>query len=96
MIMICGVCFAAWWKGLKNNNRQLGRMMKFIFVCSQRNETFESAYFTILGNKGVVTDKDGNRMLDAKVVLTKPCPICGETHDYHASELVCPFEGSET
>jgi len=65
--------------------------MKLIFVCPTRNEVFESADFTILDNRGVITDGSGNRVLDAKVALNGPCPFCGKKHVYHAGELSCPF-----
>ena len=67
--------------------------MKFIFVCPNRNEVFESAEFRIIENRGVVTNAAGNRTLDAKVALNEPCPLCGEKHVYDAGELSCPFTG---
>ncbi|UCF95589.1 MAG: hypothetical protein JSW39_10325 [Desulfobacterales bacterium] len=69
--------------------------MKFIFVCPSKNEVFASADFNILENRGVITDAAGNKTLDAKVVLSRACPLCGEKHVYHASELACPFESPE-
>lgn len=65
--------------------------MNFVFVCSEQNKIFESADFSILDNKGVITDEAGDKTLDAKVALNKPCPFCGKKHVYHASELLCPF-----
>ena len=67
--------------------------IKFIFNCPTKNKTFESSDFNILDNKGVITDKAGNRTLDAKVALNEPCPFCGQKHVYHAGELACPFGG---
>ncbi|MBI9085578.1 MAG: hypothetical protein JEZ11_18415 [Desulfobacterales bacterium] len=67
--------------------------MEFLFVCPNRNRTFETAAFTIVENRGVVIDAAGNKTLDAKVVLDEPCPFCGEAHVYHAGELSCPFAG---
>jgi len=67
--------------------------VKFIFVCPNENEVFESSDFKILDNRGIITDDAGNKSLDAKVALDKPCPICGQKHVYHASELSCPFTG---
>jgi len=69
--------------------------MKFIFVCPIQNKEFESADFRVLENKGVLTDEAGNKTLDAKVALNEPCPFCGQKHTYHASELSCPFTGSD-
>jgi hypothetical protein len=67
--------------------------VKFIFVCPNKNEVFESSDFKIVDNRGVITDDAGNRTLDAKVALDEPCPFCGQKHVYHAGELTCPFAG---
>ena len=67
--------------------------VKFIFVCPLQNKVFESSDFAIVENRGVITDKAGNKTLDAKVALDKPCPFCGKKHVYHALELSCPFNG---
>ena len=60
-------------------------------LCPAQNEVFENADFIILENRGVITDADGNKTLDAKVALNQPCPFCGRKHVYHAGELCCPF-----
>lgn len=67
--------------------------MNFIFVCRDQNRVFESNDFSIVENKGVSDDGNGNKVLDAQVVLNQPCPYCGKKHVYRASELVCPFNG---
>ena len=69
--------------------------MKFIFSCPIHNKVFESADFSVLENKGILTDEAGNKTLDAKVALSPPCPFCGQKHVYHASELSCPFGSFE-
>ncbi|MGA8179789.1 MAG: hypothetical protein WB792_06990 [Desulfobacterales bacterium] len=69
--------------------------MKFAFVCPKKQKAFESASFEIIGNKGITLDVKGNKFLDAKVALDKPCPFCGEKHVYHVRELSCPFGSSE-
>jgi len=66
--------------------------IKFIFICPNKNQVFERADFTMLENRGFITDEAGNKTLDAKVALDEPCPFCGEKHVYHASELSCPFK----
>jgi hypothetical protein len=68
--------------------------MKFIFFCPTQHKEFESANFRVSENKGVVTDEAGNKTLDAKVALNESCPFCGQKHVYHASELSCPYSGS--
>ena len=68
-------------------------LMKFIFVCPNQNREFESSDFRILDNRGVISDRAGNKTLDAKVALENPCPFCGTKHVYHAHELSCPFSG---
>ena len=65
--------------------------MEFVFTCPEHNKVFESAEFSILEYNGVVTDRQGNKFLDAKVALDEPCPFCGGKHVYHATELVCPL-----
>lgn len=66
--------------------------MEFIFICTKRNMTFESADFNITENRGVISDSSGNKILDAKIELNESCPFCEEKHVYLASELSCPFE----
>lgn len=66
--------------------------MNFIFFCPEKQQTFETAEFQLTDNNGVQTDSSGNRYLDARVVLTAPCPYCGSLHEYHATELSCPFQ----
>lgn len=65
----------------------------FIFICPNKNKVFDSSDFEIVDNRGITTDNAGNKYLDAKVALTKPCPVCGQKHVYLASELSCPFKG---
>ena len=65
--------------------------VKFIFVCPDKNEVFESSNFKILDNRGVTTDDAGNKILDEKVALNEPCPCCSQKHVYHANELAYPF-----
>jgi hypothetical protein len=77
----------------KNKGTGGETLMKFVFVCPNQNEVFESSDFTILDNRGVVCDEAGNKTLDAKVALKNPCPFCGAKHVYHARELSCPFSG---
>jgi Zn finger protein HypA/HybF involved in hydrogenase expression len=67
--------------------------MKFSFVCPHSHTVFETDAFTIVENRGVITDAEGNRRLDAKVALDHPCPLCGQRHLFRADELVCPFGG---
>jgi hypothetical protein len=70
--------------------------VEFVFVCPNRLESFYSADFLITENRGVACDAAGNRYLDARVQLTSPCPLCGESHDFAAKDLVCPFGGNNT
>ena len=79
------------------HDREIGTrgdpFMKFIFVCPNQNREFESSDFRILDKRGVISDKDGNKTLNAKVALENPCPFCGVKHVYDARELACPFSG---
>lgn len=67
--------------------------MDLMFICLETQKVFYTHHFKIDNFKGVSSDAFGNKTLDATVVLTKPCPLCGHLHSYHASELVCPFSG---
>lgn len=74
----------------------MAKNVNFLFVCPDTGKVFGSTAFSILENRGVITDEAGNRTLDAKVALDEPCPFCGRKHVYHASELLCPYTGSVT
>jgi len=65
--------------------------MKFVFICPEKNKTFESMDFKVIENRGIITDKTGSRQLDAKVELASSCPHCGKRHIFHVNELTCPF-----
>jgi hypothetical protein len=65
--------------------------MTFSFFCPERHQTFETDAYRIIEEKGVTTDGSGNKIWDAKVELTGPCPFCGKAHCYAASEIACPF-----
>ncbi len=69
--------------------------MKFVFVCPEQNEIFEADDFEMIENRGIVTDKAGNKALDAKIALFSPCPFCGKRHIFHVSEMMCPFAGNK-
>jgi len=71
-----------------------GLEMKFLFICPVRQEAFDSSDFQIVDNRGIAVDPDGNRYLNARIRLTAPCPFCGVHHEYHASELACPFSAN--
>ena len=70
--------------------------MRFSFVCRETGELFESADFKVVDDHGVKLDEFGNKVLDAGVELTGPCPLCGKKHTYHARELSCPFEAGNS
>ncbi len=67
--------------------------MKFVFVCPEKQETFEmeTEDFKVVENKGVAEDEGGTKRMDAKVELTSPCPQCGKSHIFDVNELTCPF-----
>ncbi len=65
--------------------------MRLAFNCPGTGRTFSSESYDITENRGVVADGLGNKTLDANVVLTIPCPYCGELHTYRAADLPCPF-----
>ena len=65
--------------------------MNFTFVCPKTNRSFNSKQFVIIENHGVKIDNGGNKILDATIELTLPCPYCGQKHLFHASEITCPL-----
>lgn len=69
--------------------------MKFVFVCPEKQNVFERASFEINNNKGIALNMKGNKSLNSKVKINKPCSFCSIKHVYHASELSCPFECPE-
>ncbi len=65
--------------------------MELVFNCRRTSAVFKSDQYDIQDHQGVKTDANGQRYLDANVVLTTPCPHCGEKHRYRANELACPL-----
>ncbi len=65
--------------------------MELTFTCPEMGGYFNCSGFRISDNRGIVTDEDGNRTMDAEVELEEPCPLCGGIHKYHISEIACPF-----
>ena len=65
--------------------------MNFIFTCPNTQELFHSEQFDVVDNQGVVIDSAGNKVLDAKVQLTSPCPPCGERHIFKAGRFIMPL-----
>ena len=65
--------------------------MKFIFICPKENKVFENDKFKIIEDQGISIDEFGNKIWDAKVELSSPCPFCGLRHVFYVSELPCPF-----
>ena len=74
--------------------QQQQTMMSLLFLCPRTGQDFTSCHFEIRESNGVVRDEHGAKTLDAKVVLTAPCPCCGERHIYRAADLSCPFAKS--
>ena len=68
--------------------------MKFVFICPETSKTFESNEFKIIEDKGIILDDLGNKVWDAKVELSSPCPFCGKIHIFRVNELPCPFTNS--
>ncbi|MFO7760406.1 MAG: hypothetical protein ACQES8_05905 [Thermodesulfobacteriota bacterium] len=69
--------------------------MKLIFLCPDKNQVFESAAYRLIENHGIVENRSGEKYLDAKVELMESCPYCGQTHIFHANELMCPLTGAD-
>ncbi len=69
--------------------------MKFLFVCPEKDRSFETDDFRIIENRGAAEDEKGEKYLDAKAELFSPCPFCGKFHIFHVRELACPFSPKE-
>lgn len=66
--------------------------MKLVFICPETNAIFETEDFSLAENHGVQTDSNGEKVLNATVVLNSPCPYCQKIHRYRAKDLACPFD----
>jgi len=65
--------------------------MILLFNCPETGESFETADYSISDNKGIITNSNGEKILDATVVINSPCPYCNTLHKYKADKLSCPF-----
>lgn len=65
--------------------------MELLFVCPRSGRSFHSAEYEIDEFRGVVEAADGTKSLAARIRLQRPCPFCGERHDYRAADLPCPL-----
>ncbi len=65
--------------------------MKFLFTCPQTGKPFETDRYRVVNNHGVGMHANGRKYLDASVKLDCACPFCNQFHQFHASELSCPF-----
>jgi predicted RNA-binding Zn-ribbon protein involved in translation (DUF1610 family) len=61
------------------------------FNCPETGKPFETADYSISDNRGVMTNANGDKILDATVMINSPCPHCGNLHKYRADKLACPF-----
>jgi len=61
------------------------------FNCPETGKSFETPDYSISENRGIVTNSDGEKILDATIVINLPCPYCGNLHKYSADKLACPF-----
>ena len=61
------------------------------FNCTETGRSFETADYALSENRGVRTNSEGEKILEAVVVLKSPCPHCGRIHSYMADTLACPF-----
>lgn len=61
------------------------------FNCPETGKYFETADYSISDNRGIATNENGDKILDATVIINSPCPYCGKLHKYRADKLACPF-----
>lgn len=69
--------------------------MELVFPCPQAGGIFRSADYEIVAFRGVVESGSGRRRLDARVRLRRPCPLCGDIHEYPAADLPCPLDAED-
>jgi len=65
--------------------------MNFIFTCPVTHKTFETDAFRVIEDNGVRMNPSGQKVWQARIELSDPCPICGDIHIYHPQDLPCPF-----
>lgn len=65
--------------------------MQITFTCPKTQKTFETAVYRIVEDKGARITSWGEKVWEASVQLSNPCPHCGEQHTYDPGELPCPF-----
>jgi len=61
------------------------------FNCPKTGKSFETADYSIADNRGIITRENGEKFLDATVIINSPCPYCINIHSYKADKLACPF-----
>lgn len=67
--------------------------MKLYFTCPATGDVFGSTTYALEKGYSVVASDKEKRELQGVVVLTKPCPFCGEKHRFDVSDVMCPFTG---
>ena len=76
---------------VNNSSRKWNCTMVLHFNCPETGKPFETADYSISDNRGIVTKANGDKILDATVMINSPCPHCGNLHKYRADKLACPF-----
>jgi hypothetical protein len=46
------------------------------FNCPKTGKSFETADYSISDNRGIITRENGEKFLDATVIINSPCPYC--------------------
>jgi len=70
--------------------------MNLYFQCPRTGGSFATDNYSLTDNQGVVTTDQGERILQAMVVVHLPCPHCREFHSYRVEELACPLTSRQS
>ncbi|MFH0782309.1 MAG: hypothetical protein V2B20_10215 [Pseudomonadota bacterium] len=65
--------------------------MKLHFQCPQTGKIFSTDGYSLTDNRGVILNSQGEKILQAMVEVSQPCPHCQEFHRYRVEDLACPL-----
>lgn len=65
--------------------------MQLHFNCPETGKSFATEQYSLVDNRGVVTDSHGGKVLEATVAVAIPCPHCRGMHRYPVRDIACPW-----
>lgn len=69
--------------------------MTLYFRCPQHGEVFATDEYALIENRGVVTTREGQKILQGTVAVNSSCPHCGRLHRYGVDEVMCSIDGGK-